>query len=766
VKGSGVGLALLGMLLRLLPREAREQDGRDIEALCRSRHDDLHPASRGRLVMFWVSELASVAGAVTLAWVDALREQIGSGLPDLRSTLRILGRRPSFGLTAVLVLGVGIGAAGGVGSLGWSALVAPLPYPDADRLVRLFHSNDLTFGVSLNELLHYGEASRSLAAVAGWSVSGATVGVGEQATRIVIARVTPDLLAVLGRRPAAGYDFSRDGAEREVLLSHRFWKSFFGGDPAVVGDILRIEDEPYRVAGVLPADVAFPDRTVDVWLPIALPVAGLQRRGGTFLDVIARLRPGVRLATASAEVNVLAHSMRRRDPAAYHAEPDFGGYLADFRDVQVRHERPLLVALAAAAVLLLVATCSNVVLLQHARARRRAGEMAVRRALGAGAGTLLRMHLAETALLLAGGTALGVVLAAVFETAVGALVPDGRALAGPPSLLDIGAAVAGSAAVAAVLLLVSAPRYGRTREPSFALGGARTSAPLPSLRYGLPAVQVALALILITGSFVLLQTVRSLTSIDLGYEVDSRLSARITLSPSRYPDAPAHRAFFRRLEAEWEAQPRVLRVGLVSSLPMSAYGGGGDVYIRSVDPDSALDVVTQRLVSPGYFATLGIPLLAGRLFGPEDREDVPRVAIVDDEFARRWFGNPRSALGQQIRFFMGGEDWNDIVGVVGRVRSGGPASAPSAHVYVPFEQRPSRTAHVVSGTTGILLCWFNRFVVPSQPWIRPFPSTTLRPWRTDGVPFFEPSARRWPFSPRSVRWPSCSRRWGRSASWR
>ena len=696
MRGPSVGLALLRALLRLLPRDARDPDARDVEALCRARREELGTTSlRGRFA-FWVRELASVAWAVTLARWDGAQEQAGLAAFDLGITVRTLLRHPSFGLATVLVLGLGIGATAGVGSVGWSVLLAPLPYPGADRLVRLFHDDDLTFGVSLNELLRYREASRSLTALAGWSVTGATAGDGEQATRVAAARVTPDLLRVLGRRPALGRDFTQDGSEREVLVSHAFWNGFLGGDSAAVGTTLHLDDEPRRISGILPADVVFPEGSVEVWLPIDLAAASREGRGGTFLDVIARLAPGTEISAASEEVDVIARELRRHDPAAYEAEPGFGAHLAAFRDVHVGNDRPLLLALAGAAALLLLATCANVVLLLHARARRRAGEMAVRRALGAGAATLLRMHLAEAALLVVGGAAVGgAMAAATVEASVGALVPDARAVAGVPTAAEVGAAVAASGVVASLLLLVFLPRPGRTGAPPEGRGGAGPPARLLSLRHGLPAVQAALAMILVSASFILLQTVRDLTSTDLGYRVDGVLSARVTLPPARYPDPADQRLFFRTLESGWAAHPGVRRVGLVSSLPMSAYGGGGDVHVRSVDPDSALDVVTQRLVSPGYFSAVEIPLLAGRPFGPGDREGAPRVAIVDDAFARRWFGGAQAALGQQIRFFMGGDGWNEIVGVVGPVRHGGPAAGPAPHVYVPLEQRPTRSAHVV-----------------------------------------------------------------------
>lgn len=714
-----IGLAVARALLRALPEDCRDEYAEEMEEACvQGRRSVDDRASAAEVVRFWARELAGLSRAVAAAWLDrrrhpseesrrwpreaptALRRRddlLRATAFDVRTTARGLLRRPVFLIAAVTAVALGIGGNTAVAGLGWTVLWQPLPWAEPERLVRVFHDTELSFGLSLNELLAYRERASTVDDLAGWVSGGATVMVDDRAERIVRARVTPNLFDLLRSRPLHGRFFVDDDVPTAVVLAHGYWTRRFASSPDAIGDVLVIDDEPHRVIGIAARGTDFPDASVDVYVHLEMRSERPPGRGPVFLDVVARLAPGVSVRQAQSEVEALATALRDADPASYEAEHEFAGRVVPLRESMVSEQRPLVLALMAATLVVFLATCLNIATLLAARSETRIGEMGVRRALGASAWDLARIHAVEGALITTLGSGAGVVLSLQAIEALEGMLPAGALPPGVglgPEALVV--AALGSAAAAALFTVVPLPAaFGARRGGGIAGVRSRLGERVGGLPGMLVAGQVTMALVLVSGSILLVRMAHDLASTDLGYAVSSVATARITLPSSRYSSDADERAFFTEVVASSRRLPGVRAVGVVNALPLSRTGGSGDLYIESVAPDSALDVVSQRIATPEYFDAMGIPLLAGRVFDQTDRENSRRVTLVDDAFARTFFGSPQAALGERIRFFFGGGEWNVVVGVVGHVRHAGPAVASGPQVYVPLAQRSTSAAHLV-----------------------------------------------------------------------
>ena len=632
-------------------------------------------------------------------------------LHDLRLALRSLRRNPRFTILAITVIALGIGANAAIFSGVYSVLLRPLAFEDPGRLVTVWITarGKATVPVSPPDFREWQEQARSFTAMAAAFTGQVDLTGREAPEQIPVLRVDGGLFRLLGVRPALGRTLTPEDARgRVVVLTHRLWQRRFGGDPGILGQSLRLSGADYEVVGVMPPSFEFPPfwaTGAQMYLPMDIAANTAQDRGAYFLRVFARLRPGVEMAQARAEIKTIA----ARQAAAY-PETNTG----QSADVIPLHEmvvgkvrRPLLALLAAVGFLLLTA-CVNVANLVLARSTTRQSEMAVRVALGAAPWRLARHLLAETAVLAGAGGALGVWLAASAVARFTAwLNHSGRFVLPRPHEIGLHLPVLGFAvlaAVAACVLCGLAPAAQAWR--TAAAGALRErggSGARAGVRDVLVVVEIAAALLLTAGAGLALRSFTRMAAIDPGFRLQGVLTANVSVTGTRYQDVHARIAFFNELMPRLAALPGVTAAGAINHLPL-----GGDVWAkqyavqgrpepRAGEAESAVYRVTQ----PGYFAAMGTPLLAGRDFDEHDGPSAPAVAIVNQALARRAWpgGNP---VGKRLRWTSATQDWMTVVGVVHDVRQSAWAAPPEPEIYQPYLQNPAswRALGIVLRTSG------------------------------------------------------------------
>ncbi|MDE3173575.1 MAG: ABC transporter permease, partial [Gemmatimonadota bacterium] len=630
----------------------------------------------------------------------------------LRLAARRLLRAPSFAAAAALTLALGIGGTVAVFSVVDGVLLRPLPFPRADRLVDLSHTlavagltrvdqSDATF-------LLYRRDNRvfsDLGAYRAQSVNFASLSSNSDAApaeRLDAASVTPGLFRVLRTAPARGRGFAeadaQPGAPPVALISHGLWTRDFGGAPSAIGRTIVVDGVERRIVGVMAAGFDIPGDRASLWLPLVLDPTHVNSAAFDY-RAIARLRDGVTIAAAAADLQRLLPQVPVVFPgrltATGIAVTHMAAVVRPLRDVVVGHvARTLWTVLGAVGALLLLA-CANVAGLFVARGEGRRREFAVRRALGAGRAALLLEFLAESVLLSAVGGALGLALAAagvawLRRLPMAAAIPrigearvDGAAVA---------AAMAGSLFAAVSVSILPLLRSGAA-PPALLLAGQGRAATAgrsrQRTRRALVVLQVALALVLVAGTALFARSFQRLSAVDPGFDAARGLAFRVALPPAEYPSAgDAARAVVAGLDAV-RRLPGVEAAGAATRLPLDAEASQDSaVFVedRPVPAGKLPDIHEMVFATPGYFAAMGIPLVAGRLFGPPDPSldpaRAPREVVVSEAFARRYW-SAGGAVGRRIR--MNPRDpWSTIVGVVGSVRDAGLERAPAATVYLPL----------------------------------------------------------------------------------
>jgi predicted permease len=607
--------------------------------------------------------------------VDNLRQ-------DIRIALRHLVRAPGFCLVTVLTLALGIGANTAIFSVVHGVLLRPLPYGAGDRLVRLGADpstpadNGISF--SVQELLDYRRQSRTLAGLEEFhSMTFTLLGRGEP-DRVQAGIVSSGFFDVLGIRAQLGRTFGagedRPGAEAVLLLSNSYWQRRFGGDPGIVGARMVFDDQVVTVVGVLPPLPQYPQEQ-DVFVPIqACSVRSSQMvvesRGFRLLTLIGRLRPGVSLSRAQAEIDTISARLRAAHAESYPRDRGSHVPVTLIEEELTRSFRPTLLVLAATAALVLLVACVNVVNLNLARLLRRRQEVTVRAALGAGRARLIWQLLLESVLLSLAGGGLGLALAYAGRNLLvafaGRFTPRGPevTLDGWVLLFTLIVSLL-SAVVCGFVPALQASRH----DLAAALNseGYRASLGLPGrrLRGLLVVAQVAASFTLLIGAGLTLRSLLKLQHVDVGFDAENVLTATVTLPSS--VDNPGIVAFLDQLLERLRSNPAFVSAGLTNDMPLEDQGHSQPVHVEG-RPEGGEDVPRARMgiASEGFFKTLKIPLLHGRAFDPGDRRDAPPVVIVNDAFARRfWPGE--SAVGKRVRFGSR-RDWLTIVGVVGDVR--------------------------------------------------------------------------------------------------
>jgi putative ABC transport system permease protein len=630
---------------------------------------------------------------------------------DGRWAIRVFRSTPGLTVAAVATLALGIGANTAVFSVVQAVMLRSLPYPDADCLVRVWSDNPRGVpqnSVSPADFHDLAEQTRDVFTAVGGYVSGDSFGVsfgmaGDGAPRRVLgATVTPSLFDVLGVPPAAGRtliaaDAAGDGSS-VMLLSDGFWRRHFNADPAVVGRTLNANGTPFTIVGVMPPPFSFPDSETEVWVPLADSWRTVSR-SAHFLDVVARLTPGVSLPEASARLEAAAARLATQYPGT---NTGWGTTVMSYYDSLVGNARgPLLTLLAAVSCVLLIA-CANVanLLLSHGVGRSR--EFAVRLAIGAGRGRLLRQVLVEGLLLGLAGGAAGLALAWLslrgLLSAIATEMPrldrvslDGGVLAvtivvsiGVGLLSSIGPACRAAATTPQVTLQVSAPA-----------GSKRTR----RLREMLLVVETALMVALLVGAGLLIRTLASVNRVAPGFRADNVLLGNVSLPGTRYNQA-GRAAFFERALDSLARLPGVATVGAGGPLPLSGSEGLArfGLLVENRTPDTDSDRAYVRRATPGYFEAMGIPLRLGRSFRPSDRADGVPVAIVDEELVRRQFPG-ENPLGKRVRP-SNSNTWREIVGVVGPVRQTSLLRPADPHLYLPQSQVPTSALTFVVRVAG------------------------------------------------------------------
>ncbi len=631
-------------------------------------------------------------------WFDELRF-------DVRFALRQLRRAPAFTLVAAATLALGIGANGAIFALVDATLLRPLPFPDPDRLVAVWESSEIDArdGASPLNVADWNERSRAFERLAGYipNVGGMVMaGAGGAAETVPRQWVTSGVFDVLGVQPVAGRTFQpEDDRQRAnvVVLGEGFWRARFGGDPAVVGSDLRLDGEPFTVVGVVPREAEVIGKS-DMWALRSLPPdPNPALRGAHFLAVVGRMRPGVALDDAAADLSAVAAALAREYPDTNAGR---GVTLEPFHDAVIGSDLRFTSILFVGVVgFVLLICCANVANLLMARATVRTRELAVRSALGAGRPRVVRQLLTESVVLAALGGALGVGVGAAILRVAPSAIPPG--LLPAPVALAFDLRVVGFCAAAALfvgLLFGLVPAW-RAREltsaQAIASDGRTASVGGGRVREVLVVAEVATAVVLVFGAGLLLRTLLAVDGVERGYRAESVLTMMVDPLGSRYPTPAEQLGFYDAIEREVRAVPGVEGVAWATTLPMgeSIVGDFSVEVVGEPLPDEALrPIANLQLVSPTYFETLDLPVVAGRGFDQHDTADGVPVCIVNEAFAERHL-HGRPPIGRRVALRPADQPQAEatefeIVGIARQVKSRPDEREAFLQVYVPLARTP------------------------------------------------------------------------------
>jgi predicted permease len=625
-------------------------------------------------------------------------------LQDLRYGIRMLAKKPAFAAVAVLALALGIGANTAIFSVVNAVLLRPLPFKDPDRLMIVWEDNtklgfpkDTPAPANFVDWRDQNQVFDGMAAVATQTFN--LTGAGEP-EKLEGQRVSASFFPLLGVEPTLGRSFlpeeDRPEGERVVIMSHGLWQRRFGSDPAIVGKPLTLNGQPYTVVGVMPKSFRFPDpfesetEENSVWVPIAFSSQEASNRGGHYLLVYARAKPGVTVKQAQADMNTIAARLQQQYPDT---NTSLGAVVTSLHEQVVGDIRPALLILLGAVAFVLLIACANVANLLLARAAARQKETALRTALGASRSRLIAQFMTESVLLAALGGAVGLLLAVVGMRVLVALMPANLSQAKD---INIDAKVLGFTLLVSLVTGVIfglAPALHASRpdlNESLKEGGKGTAGVARSRVRGLLVIsEVALALVLLIGAGLLINSFLRLRSVDPGFNADNLLTMKVVLPRLKYPDPVRRTAFYDELLQRVSSLPGVQSAGVTTNLPLTFKGNNGGVTIEG-RPEPAPDerpIVITRTVSPDYFRTMNIPVLKGRQFSPQDTADKPGVVIVSEATARQfWPGE--DAIGKRIKLggFNSDAPWLSVVGVAKDVRQFELDIAPKPQAYFPYAQ--------------------------------------------------------------------------------
>jgi putative ABC transport system permease protein len=716
-------IQLYRRLLYLFPTSFRVEYGAEMCALFAERSAGVVGLGRLGLLLGAVADV--VTNAVAAHW-DVL-------IQDLRYTLRSLNRARGFGIAAVAVIAIGVGANTAAFSVADFVLLRPLPFPEPNTLIRLCWGPRTGGGWGcMNQLspANYRDyksmtsSFQGLGAFYGNAVN--LVEAGGNPQRLTGAAVTSEVLPLLGVAPILGRAFDSAGGgggdADAVVLSYGLWQSQFGGESRVLGRGVSLNGAPYQVIGVMPPGFYFPSRDAQLWTHLVLQEEAYADRDDNYLEAVGRVKPGVTMSQARADLNVVAERLARDYPDV---NGDAGFSFFAMRDTMSPRYRVMLLGLCGATLCILLITCANLANLLLARAAARERELAVRAALGAGRERLVRQMVTESmTLALAGGLA-GVALAAAAVPLLSLLVPSTLPVASQPSLdlRVLALAVAITALTGLGFGLLPALRVGgRTGFHGLREGARSGGGPKHRLRQVLVTLEVATSVLLLMSSGLLIRAVWRIQSIDPGFVAERVMTLKTALPRPKYDMTQRRMQFYTRVLTDVRALPGVQSAAYITGLPIVMYGRVTGVVIpgREVSTRFRDEVASIRFVTPQYFRTMGIPLLRGRDVEESDIQGRTPVAVVSESFARYWWPN-EDAMGRTFES-RGGP--RTVVGIVGDVKVRGLERDNEPQMYASAGQVPD-TAFInddpkdlvirYTGSAGALLPGVREIVRATDP---------------------------------------------------
>jgi putative ABC transport system permease protein len=647
---------------------------------------------------------------------------------DFRHGCRALWRDGRFTLVAVVTLALGVGLNAAVFSIVNAVMLRSLPYPQADRLVSLWEETPYTqpstlhtsgvatggpslgsrFSVSAANLVDYRKRSHVFSGLAGFALQARNLTGFGGPDRLFGENVTANFFSLLGVSPAAGRDFvaadDRPDADPVVILADRCWRQRFGGDPGILGRSITLDDRLFQVIGILPRAFTSPGQfgmvePIEFYVPAAYSAALLSDygRGDHEINVVGRLKDGTSIEAARAELRVISAALARQFPDSNRGVT-VG--IAPLRDDLIRNVRTSLLILLGAVALIVLITCVNVANLMLVRATARGRETTLRFALGASRGRVVRQFLVESLVLAAVGCAVGVAVGDVMLRVLTLAAPPGIPRLDTATLdwrvLSVSAAVSTLSAV--VFAILPAWHASRTR-PADSFKGIGPAAAMPSSvrwRAVLTVAELSISLVLLVAAGLLMKSFAIVEGMDLGFRTENVLAANINLPEPRYGTPAQRLQFFEELERRVAGLPRVESVAFASRMPMR---GGWSSGVSLENGDDRVRESGFQAVSAGYFRTMGMALLRGRLFASSDRDGQTPVAVINQAFAKRFFGSA-DPIGRRLRRGSPAP-WITVVGLVNDVRRGGKTADITSQVYLPAAQTglyPVRLADVAIRT--------------------------------------------------------------------
>ncbi|HEY0380182.1 MAG TPA: ABC transporter permease [Pyrinomonadaceae bacterium] len=639
---------------------------------------------------------------------------MGTLAQDLRYAVRMLVKRPGFTAVAVLTLALGIGANTAIFSVVNAVLLRPLPFTEPDRLVYA-EGADLRDGskggaISPPDFLDYREQNHVFERLAAFMPQSFTVtGDGSASERVNSALVSHGFFETLGVTPLPGGraflpEEEQDGRNTVAVLSYGLWQRRYGGDPKIVGKTITVNGQTATIVGVMPQGFEYP-REAQLWSPIPFKGPETSQRRYHFLRAVGRLKPGVTLEQAQADINSIARRLEQQYPES---NTNFSIGLTLLTEWTVGEMRPSLLVLLAAVGFVLLIACANVANLSLARGASRAREVAIRSALGASRGRVVRQLLTESVVTALLGGALGLLLAMWGVDLLVSLSPENlpRVKEVTTDWRVLGFTLLVSILTGILFGLFPALATSKTNLTETLKEGGRTGigAGRQRLRGLLVVAEVALSLVLLVGAGLLIKSFLRLSNVDVGFKPTNVLSMQLSLAQVSYPEPRQRAAFYDQLVSRVESLPGVQAAGTVSELPLS--GQENDTFFNIEGKPAAAFGSTEndaniRGISPAYFQALGVPLIKGRFFDGHDNLDAPKVAVVNESFARRYLPG-EDPLGKRLIIDFGPEPFKaEIVGIVGSVRHSSLAQAePSAEMYVSALQAPPYGTNLVVRAAG------------------------------------------------------------------
>ncbi len=639
---------------------------------------------------------------------------------DVRFAVRSLARTPGFTLLALFTFALGIGANAAIFSVLNAVLLRPLPYPASERIMTLWTDNanqgwpkDVSSYPNFADWRAQNTTFTEMAAYAPTSRTLTGTGEPEQVRGAVVA---PSFFQVMGVSPARGRaiamdDFNAD--RRVVVLSDEFWRRRFGGDQKIVGTSILFGGVAHEVVGIMPPGFAFPQRTTEFWVTFQSAIANPNGRGNFSFSVVGRLKPEATIEQAGAELSAIAKRLETEYPAT---NVKLGVTIVPLHEEIVGDVRPAVLVLMGAVGFVLLIACANIANLLLARGAARTREIAVRSALGAGRGRIVRQLLTESVCLALLGGALGLLLARWGVDLLVALGPTALPRMSEVSIdADVLLFTVGASLLTALLfglppaLRASSVQLSDTlKEGTRSMAGTRAGS---RVRRALVVVEIALALMLLIGAGLLFESFRQLSRVESGFDGTNVVTARISLPGGKYPAPAQARAFYDDLQARVRALPGVRAVGLTTALPLSGAVEGSTMAVEGRPPMPDLDdkEVRRSIVSPGYFAALGIPVLAGRTFTEQERGDTTTVIMINETLKSLHFLG-EDPIGRRMQWGCVGPQcpWMTVIGVVRDTKQDGLDEFVRPETYISYLQVPRLGLNVAIRTQGDPLA-----VVPS-----------------------------------------------------